>query len=228
MAGVYDEPQRSWWGPPQSALSAQWADLEDGYGYLVETSHASPGLTGTAVPWESGRQHKDDMARGPQTSALVLLIRDRGHGRVTIDAAGEAVHHYDLADPMDVRHFRAGLAQIVRLHEAAGAAEILSFHRKPLRWRRGVDGELEAFAQRVHDGPLTPHEHPMFALHQMGSARMGRDRATAVADPWGQLHDTPGVWIGDASAFPTATGTNPMATVMALARRTATAIASGR
>jgi choline dehydrogenase-like flavoprotein len=40
----------------------------------------------------------------------------------------------------------------------------------------------------------------------------------------GELHDTPGVWVGDASAFPTSTGTDPMATVMALAHRTAAAI----
>jgi len=227
LGGFYDEPQRGWWGPPQSALSAHWADLEDGYGFLVETSHASPGLTGSAMPWESGRQHKDDMARGAHLAAFVLLLRDRGHGRVTIDAAGEAVHHYDLVDELDVRHFRRGLAELARLHAAAGAHEILSFHRRPRRWRRDGDEPLEAFARRVHDGPLTPHEHPIFALHQMGSARMGGDPATSVADPWGQLHDTPGVWIGDASAFPTATGTNPMATVMALARRTATAIAAG-
>ena len=42
-----------------------------------------------------------------------------------------------------------------------------------------------------------------------------------VANPEGELHDTPGVWIGDASAFPTASGTNPMITIMALASRTA-------
>jgi choline dehydrogenase-like flavoprotein len=228
LGGFYGEAQRGWWGAPQSALSAQWADLEDGYGFLIETSHASPGLTGTAVPWESGRQHKDDMARGRTTSALVLLVRDRGHGRVTIDAAGNAVHHYDLVDELDERHFRQGLAELVRLHEAAGAQEILSFHRKPMRWRRDGGEDVETFAQRVAAGPLSPYEHPIFALHQMGSARMGTDPATSVAGPWGELHDTPGVWIGDASAFPTATGTNPMATVMALARRTAGAIAASR
>jgi choline dehydrogenase-like flavoprotein len=58
----------------------------------------------------------------------------------------------------------------------------------------------------------------------MGSARMGKDPATSVADPWGQLHDTRGVWIGDASAFPSASGTNPMITTMALAHRTASNI----
>ena len=60
----------------------------------------------------------------------------------------------------------------------------------------------------------------------MGSCRMGADPETCVANPCGELHDTPGVWIGDASAFPTASGTNPMFTMMALARRTAHAIAS--
>jgi hypothetical protein len=59
-----------------------------------------------------------------------------------------------------------------------------------------------------------------------GSCRMGKDRATSVANPWGELHDTRGVWIGDGSAFPTAPGTNPMISIMALARRTAEAIAA--
>ena len=66
----------------------------------------------------------------------------------------------------------------------------------------------------------------LFTAHQMGSARMGADPATSVADPRGELHDTPGVWVGDASAFPTASGTNPMISVMALAHRTATTIAA--
>jgi choline dehydrogenase-like flavoprotein len=55
---------------------------------------------------------------------------------------------------------------------------------------------------------------------------MGPDPWTSVAKPSGELHDTPGVWIGDASAFPTALGVNPMVTIMALARRTATAMAA--
>jgi len=53
---------------------------------------------------------------------------------------------------------------------------------------------------------------------------MGSDPATSVANPWGELHDTPGVWVGDASALPTATGVNPMISTMAIAHRTAEAI----
>ena len=85
------------------------------------------------------------------------------------------------------------------------------------RWRRdGFDPVVV---------PLSPYEHATFSAHQMGSARMGTDPEKSVAGPYGELHDVKSVWIGDASAFPSATGTNPMATVMALAHRTAEAIA---
>src|SRR3954471_1543867 len=221
MPAVYDEPQKAWWGAPQTALSAEFANVEDGYGFLIETAHASPAVTGSSVPWVTGQQHKEYMAQAPVTSSLVMLIRDRGHGRVTIDGAGNPVHSYDLADAIDIRNFRRALAEIARLNEAAGAQEIYTLHRKLTRWSRATGEDIEVFAERAHDGALDPYEHATFSLHHMGSARMGSDPATSVADPWGQLHDTPGVWIGDASAFPSASGTNPMITTMALAHRTA-------
>jgi choline dehydrogenase-like flavoprotein len=55
---------------------------------------------------------------------------------------------------------------------------------------------------------------------------MGTDPSTSVAGPWGELHDVKGVWIGDGSAFPTPSGTNPMITIMALAHRNAEALAA--
>jgi choline dehydrogenase-like flavoprotein len=78
-------------------------------------------------------------------------------------------------------------------------------------------------AQRI---PLRAGGFRLFSAHQMGSCRMGPDPQTSVANPWGELHDTPGVWIGDGSAFPTSSGTNPMISIMALAHRTAEAIAA--
>jgi choline dehydrogenase-like flavoprotein len=90
-------------------------------------------------------------------------------------------------------------------------------------WRYGDD--LEAFVARSARIPLRAGGARLFAAHQMGTCRMGADPATSVADVRGELHDTPGVWIGDASAFPTASGTNPMITIMALASRTAEHIA---
>jgi acyl-CoA reductase-like NAD-dependent aldehyde dehydrogenase/choline dehydrogenase-like flavoprotein len=221
---IYDEPQDPWWGPPQAALSHEFARGDDGYGFLIEGGHHSLGISGAATPWHSGRQHKDDMSRFRNTSGLIWLIRDRAHGRVDVDAAGNAVPTYRLTDEADVATFRAGAEACARLHEAAGAVRIGGLARSRPIWDRGDD--FDAYLAQLRECPLDPFEYGVFSAHQMGSCRMGADPQTSVANPDGQLHDTPGVWIGDASAFPTASGTNPMISIMALARRTAEAIAA--
>jgi choline dehydrogenase-like flavoprotein len=156
---------------------------------------------------------------------LIALVRERGHGRVEIDAAGNPVVHYPIDDELDRGHLRMGVEQLVRIHAAAGAREIVGSGLPAPDWTRGDD--LEAFIAALNALEIVPREFVTFSAHQMGSCRMGRDPATSVANPWGELHDTAGVWIGDASAFPSASGTNPMATIMALARRTAQAILDG-
>jgi acyl-CoA reductase-like NAD-dependent aldehyde dehydrogenase/choline dehydrogenase-like flavoprotein len=224
LFATYQEPQDAWWGAPQAALCHEFAEGTDGHGFLLEGAHHAVGISAAATPWESGRQHKEDMSRFRNTSGLILLIRDRGHGRVDVDANGNPVAAYRLADELDIANFHSGLQAVARVHEAAGADRIVSLSRRPLAWSRGED--FSAFLARLGDCSLAPHEHAVFSAHQMGSCRMGADPATSVANPWGELHDTRGVWIGDASAFPTASGTNPMLTIMALARRTAGAIAA--
>ena len=84
---------------------------------------------------------------------------------------------------------------------------------------------MERFIERLQSVPLRAGGFRLFAAHQMGSCRMGADPRTSVANPYGELHDAPGVWIGDASAFPTPSGTNPMISTMALAHRTAAHLA---
>jgi choline dehydrogenase-like flavoprotein len=222
MLGLHDSDQRSWWGAPQAGLSDEFARLDDGYGFLLECPATGVGISASALPWHSGRRHKELMAGFGRSAAMLVLVRDRGHGRVTIDRDGNAVTHYRMSDERDLRMFRRALVELVRVQEAAGAQQIVTFGRKAPIWRRGED--LDEFERAIHDTPLDPYEHSIFSAHQMGSCRMGADPATSVAGPWGELHDTKGVWIGDASAFPTASGTNPMITIMALARRTSAAM----
>ena len=54
VTGFYAEPQDPCWGPPQAALSHEFADLGDGYGFLLECAQPTTGLTAGAVPWRSG------------------------------------------------------------------------------------------------------------------------------------------------------------------------------
>ena len=224
VSGIYEEPQNPWWGPPQAGLTHDFEDLGDGYGFLLECPQHTTGLTAAATPWRSGLDHKEQVLKFARSATFINLTRDRGHGRVTIDGAGRAVAHYPLRDELDMAHLRRGIEEMIRLHEAAGAMELQALNKRTPVWRRGDD--LETFISTVAGLSMAPREVGLFSAHQMGTCRMGSDPATSVADPRGELHDTPGVWFGDASAFPSASGTNPMFTVMALARRTAHAIAS--
>jgi choline dehydrogenase-like flavoprotein len=223
LFGYYGEDLQAWWGAPHAGLSHEFENLGDGYGFLIESAQYTTGVGGSATPWMNGAHHKDLMSRFKFGATFIMLLRDNGHGRVVIDANGESVPFYSLDDPLDLRNARVAIDRLARLHEAAGAQEIMSAAARPPHWRRGDD--LERFIERAQRVPQRAGGQKLFSAHQMGTARMGTDPQTSVANPFGELHDVKGVWIGDGSAFPTASGTNPMVTIMALARRTAFAIA---
>jgi choline dehydrogenase-like flavoprotein len=113
------------------------------------------------------------------------------------------------------------------MHHAIGAPGIRTLHATEVAWRRDSGEEFEEFVRRIEDAPYGPADIAIFTAHQMGACRMGSDPADSVADGRGELHDVEGVWIGDASAFPTAPGVNPMVSIMALAHRTAGNILDG-
>jgi len=57
------------------------------------------------------------------------------------------------------------------------------------------------------------------AIHEMGTARMGRDRKTSVLNKWNQMHDVPNVFITDGSCMTSSATQNPSITYMALTAR---------
>lgn len=220
VAGIYDSPQEQWYGPAMAGAMDEFAEFNEGYGYLIEGVQHLPALFASVVPWTSGEEHKELARKYRYRSDFLVLLKDRGSGAVTIDANGEAVHWYPFDDELDRHNFRHALVTCIRMHEAAGAQEIFVAGQAMPPWRRGED--LEAFIEKVNQIPIGPGGTPVFCAHQMSSARLGSDPQTSVANPDGELHDTAGVWIGDASGMPTCSGANPMITVMALAHRTAT------
>jgi choline dehydrogenase-like flavoprotein len=223
-SGLYGEEQQAWWGAPQAGLCDEFADTGQGYGFLIETAQYAPGLIGSATPWTSGAEHKEQLSNFRFSGTFIGLNRDRGHGRVTVDENGEAVPAYSVSDELDRANVAHSVEAQIRLHHAAGAHQIGVLSQNAPIWRQGDD--LEAFISLARRIPPRAGGHKLFSAHQMGSCRMGADPATSVAGPFGELHDTKGVWIGDGSAFPTSSGTNPMVSIMALAHRTGEAIAA--
>ena len=219
VMGTYDEPVEGWRGQVQSLVSDAYEGLEGDFGFLIEATTVQPALTGTIFPWGDGRTHKELMQTLRWQAPFITVARDHGSGEVVLDDMGCAVMRWGLGDEVDRRLATRAHVELCRLHRAAGAVEVFTAHASELRWRVGDD--FEAFLERVEAASYEPNDVACFTAHQMGSCRMGSDPSTSVADGRGELHDVQGVWIGDASAFPTAPGVNPMVSVMALARRTA-------
>jgi cholesterol oxidase len=55
----------------------------------------------------------------------------------------------------------------------------------------------------------------------MGTAAMGGDPARHVCDAFGRVRGAKGLYVSDASLFPSPVGVNPMETITALATRNA-------
>jgi choline dehydrogenase-like flavoprotein len=220
----YPQEMENWKGAPHAGLVHEFDDIEDGYGFLIEGAQYTTAIAASALPFITAAEHKQTMSRFRHGASLIALLRDRGHGRVTIDHNGMSVPSYALTDELDLRNAAKGIDAQLRLHEAAGATQITAVAAGAPSWRWGDD--LNEFSERVRQIPLRGGGWTLFSAHQMGTCRMGSDRSRSVADPWGELHDVKGVWIGDGSAFPTSSGTNPMITIMALAHRNAEAVAA--
>jgi choline dehydrogenase-like flavoprotein len=62
---------------------------------------------------------------------------------------------------------------------------------------------------------------PGMGIHEMGTARMGRDPKTSVLNKWNQLWDAPNVFATDGSCMTSAACQNPSLTYMALTARAA-------
>lgn len=226
VGGFYESPIEGWIGQIQSALSDEFAACEGDWGFLIEATTVAPAIVAMSLPWEDGESHKRTLGRLAHIAPFISVARDHGEGRVVIDEHGRAVTRWSFRDEIDARMFRRAMVELAKLHRAAGATEILTFFQRPsLSWREGEN--FEAFLGEIERGSLEANDIAAFSAHQMGSCRMGSDPQDSVADGRGELHDTKGVWIGDASAFPTAPGVNPMISIMALAHRTAAKILAG-
>ena len=63
--------------------------------------------------------------------------------------------------------------------------------------------------------------YPGMGIHEMGTARMGRDPATSVLNAHNQVWDAPNVFVTDGSCMTSAACQNPSLTYMALTARAA-------
>jgi choline dehydrogenase-like flavoprotein len=220
-----NEDVRPWTGTVQAHYSDQFADLDSGYGFKFETAPVHPSLQALAAPWESAASHRARMAQLPRTGLVGILLRDRFGGRVNVDRDGAAVVHYRLSS-YDRTHLRRAIAAAAELLEAAGAQDIWLPLARSISYTPGAKRDRKDWLRRVDAAGWGSNQLLLVTFHQMASCRMGASATTSVVDAEHRVWGIRGLYVADASTFPSASGVNPMLTVMAIAHRAARIMAS--
>jgi choline dehydrogenase-like flavoprotein len=162
------------------------------------------------------------MSALPYTSAVGVLLRDKGAGEVRVGRDGAPVARYALSDT-DTRHLRTGTEGAAKVLKAAGATRIYTSQAKLAETRTG---DVDALMRDADAGGYGAGQVALGSFHIMGSARMGGHPTTAACDPTGQTYDVRGIVVCDGSTFPTASGVNPQISIMAISRMNAKALAA--
>ena len=107
-----------------------------------------------------------------------------------------------------------------------GARRIYSSQSKWVSYEPGRRGDIDSFMRDADACGWGAGQAQVVSFHIMGSARMGRAPIDSVCDPSGEVWSTPGLYVFDGSALPTASGLNPMVTIEALAHMNACGLAA--
>ncbi len=103
---------------------------------------------------------------------------------------------------------------IVKIHAAWGENELA------LRRDMAMEAcEMLAAAGALDISPLREENPPGLTIHEMGTARMGRDPKTSVLNAHNQAHDVKNLFVTDGSCMASSACVNPSLTYMALTAR---------
>lgn len=203
-------------------------------GYITEHTDQKkqPYTILSMAPWTSGLDTKLLMLKYPHLDGFIALTRDRDSGRVYPDpTTGRPRVDYTVSD-YDREHTLEGVQALAKLCYVTGAKEIRPLlpnlepfvqTQTPKLDEEGAqdpefsDPVFAAWLKKLRAAGNQPPAATWSSAHQMGTCRMSADAAEGVVDESGQVWGAKNLYVADASVFPSASGVNPMITVMTIA-----------
>jgi len=141
-------------------------------------------------------------------------LRNPGPWRFTFYGYGECLPNHNNYVELDRQKVDAWGIPILKVHCAWSDNELA------LRKDMSISAaEMLAAAGANDIEPFIGDDPPGFAIHEMGTARMGRDPKTSVLNAYNRAHDVKNLFITDGGAMVSSACVNPSLTYMALTAR---------
>jgi hypothetical protein len=163
---------------------------------------------------DTGLDCSDALADWGRVAVYYAAIRSDAHGLVLAVPGVKAPLVYYQLHESDMSRLARGIVHLGEALFAAGATELYpGLAGGPVARTASDLGAWWDAVSRDRSNVMT--------VHLTSTVRMGENRALAVADSYGRVHDYSNFWVNDASLLPDAPGVNPQAAIMAIAARNA-------
>ena len=179
------------------------ATRQDGFlrGYAFEGG-------GWREGWERG-------AYGPGFGVgLKQSLREPGAWKLFLTGFGEILPRHDNYVELDPTAVDVWGIPALRVHASLGPNEAAM--------RADMAASAVEMLTAAGGKNVFPFDEPYAfceGIHEMGTARMGRDPQTSVLNGWNQAHDVPNLFVTDGACMTSAACQNPSITYMALTAR---------
>lgn len=210
-----------------TSVMPKYADLDGKqHGVRIETLCQQPAIESHFIPWRSGEQMRKDLLRYNHTAAILVIIRERSSGSVGSSKEQPFLPRIEFdVNKFDCESVLTGIIAASDLLYVQGAqkittpiSSIVPFEcAKPKEDRDINDKDYQKWRTKLSKQQVKPGVTPLGSAHQMASCRMSDSDSSKPLTSKGKLRDCSNVFVADGSTFPSASGVNPMISIMATA-----------
>lgn len=236
-----DVPISPWEGGILTKAVTEFENLDGRHhGVKLEAMVMLPSLALAYQVCSDGVEFKELCSKFPNVAAHIVLVRDRDTGYVYPDPISGKTRVSYTPSAFDRRHALDGILALAKIAYVQGAREIRTSIVGVPPYVRPIADEMStppssSSEEKNNSDPNDPHFQAWLhklrttylraaaidtlwaTAHQMGTCRMSTHPSRGVVDPKGRVWGTRGLYVADASVFPSASGVNPMVTTMGIA-----------